>query len=68
MSQSIQALFSPLKVGSIVIPNRIMMSALTRNRARNTIPTDNLVEYYTQRARGGAGLIVSEGTLITRQG
>ncbi|RXW15601.1 hypothetical protein EST38_g10254 [Candolleomyces aberdarensis] len=68
MSQNIQALFNPLKLGSIVLPNRIMMSALTRNRARNTIPTDNLVEYYTQRARGGAGLIVSEGTLISRQG
>lgn len=27
-----------------------------------------MVEYYTQRARGGAGLIMSEGTLVSQQG
>ncbi|TFK22453.1 flavo protein NADH-dependent oxidoreductase [Coprinopsis marcescibilis] len=65
---SVGSLFQPLKVGSITIRNRIQMSALTRNRATNTVPTDLMKEYYVQRARGGAGLIVSEGTLITRQG
>ncbi|KAF7364116.1 Artemisinic aldehyde Delta(11(13)) reductase [Mycena sanguinolenta] len=44
------------------------MSALTRNRTTQTMPNDLMLEYYVQRARGGAGLIVSEGTLITRQG
>ena len=27
-----------------------------------------MAEYYAQRAAGGAGLIISEGTLITPQG
>ncbi|KAG6855753.1 hypothetical protein H0H87_011314 [Tephrocybe sp. NHM501043] len=62
------ALLSPLKVGSITIRNRVAMSALTRNRALGTIPNDIMVEYYGQRAAGGAGLIASEGVLITRQG
>ena len=44
------------------------MSALTRNRTTQTVPNDLMLEYYVQRARGGAGLIISEGTLITRQG
>ncbi|KAF8134750.1 hypothetical protein K438DRAFT_1997579 [Mycena galopus ATCC 62051] len=62
------ALFSPLKLGSTTIPNRLGMSALTRSRATATVPNEIMLKYYTQRAAGGAGLIVSEGTLITRQG
>ncbi|KAJ7113935.1 hypothetical protein C8R44DRAFT_630552 [Mycena epipterygia] len=61
-------LFTPLNVGSVTIPNRVGMSALTRNRALHTVPNDIMRKYYEQRAVGGAGLIVSEGTLITRQG
>jgi len=44
------------------------MSALTRNRSTETVPNEIMKKYYVQRAAGGAGLIVSEGTLITRQG
>ena len=62
------SLFNPLKLGSITVPNRIFMSALTRDRAIETVPTDVVQEYYRQRAAGGAGLIVSEGILVTRQG
>ena len=65
---NVAPLFEPLKVGSATAPNRIQMTALTRNRAPNTVPSDLMKEYYVQRARGGAGLIVTEGTLITRQG
>ncbi|KAJ7771916.1 flavoprotein NADH-dependent oxidoreductase [Mycena maculata] len=63
------ALFTPLTLGSITLPNRIGMSALTRNRADvSTVPNPLMKEYYLQRAAGGAGLIVTEGTLVTRQG
>ncbi|KAF7304947.1 Oxidored-FMN domain-containing protein [Mycena kentingensis (nom. inval.)] len=66
---AMSVLFTPLKLGSATIPNRIGMSALTRNRSSSElIPTEIMKEYYLQRARGGTGLIVSEGTLITRQG
>ncbi|KAJ7474506.1 flavoprotein NADH-dependent oxidoreductase [Mycena galericulata] len=61
-------LFTPLKLGSVTIPNRIAMSALTRNRSSATVPNEIMKTYYDQRASGGAGLIVTEGTLITRQG
>lgn len=45
------------------------MSALTRSRSVPTnVPNDINLEYYTQRARGGAGLITTEGTLICQQG
>ena len=45
------------------------MASLTRNRALPTnVPTDYMVEYYAQRAKGGAGLILCEGALICPQG
>lgn len=68
MSTTTQALFKPLEIGDIIIPNRITMSALTRNRAEDTYPTELMKEYYVQRVHGGAGLIDTEGILITRQG
>ncbi|KAJ7737784.1 hypothetical protein DFH07DRAFT_92881 [Mycena maculata] len=61
-------LFTPLKLGSLTIPNRIGMSALTRNRSSANVPNEIMRQYYAQRAAGGPGLIVSEGTLITQQG
>ncbi|KAJ7173495.1 flavoprotein NADH-dependent oxidoreductase [Mycena filopes] len=61
-------LFTPLQLGSVTIPNRLGMSALTRNRSPSTVPNELMKQYYEQRAAGGAGLIVSEGVLITRQG
>ena len=63
-----KALFNPLKLGDIVVPNRIQMSALTRNRSIKTVPSELMAEHYAQRARGGTGLLVTEGVLITRQG
>ncbi|KAJ7140441.1 hypothetical protein C8R46DRAFT_1013582 [Mycena filopes] len=62
------ALFTPTKLGSTSISNRIGMSALTRSRSSATVPNDVMLKYYVQRATGGAGLIVTEGVLISRQG
>jgi len=61
-------LLRPLRLGSIELKNRVGMSALTRNRALDTYPTELMKEYYLQRVRGGAGLIVTEGILVVRQG
>jgi N-ethylmaleimide reductase len=60
-------LFSPLSIGGLQLPNRIVMAPLTRSRAAiDGIPTAIMAEYYRQRA--GAGLIISEATNISRQG
>jgi N-ethylmaleimide reductase len=61
-----KSLFEPVQVGSLHLPNRIVMAPLTRNRAPDAIPTPLMAEYYAQRA--GAGLIISEATAITHQG
>jgi len=63
------SLAKPVKLGAIQTVNSTLMASLTRNRSVPVdIPNDYNIEYYTQRAEGGAGLIFSEGTLVTPQG
>ena len=60
-------LFTPLALGPLSLPNRMVMAPLTRSRAREgDAPTDLALLYYTQRAT--AGLIISEATQISAQG
>jgi N-ethylmaleimide reductase len=56
-------LFTPLQAGDLTLPNRIVMSPLTRARAGTThIPNDMMVDYYSQRA--SSGLIMTECTMV----
>ena len=52
----------------LTVNNRIVMAPLTRCRADNSgfVPTHLMARYYGQRA--GAGLIVSEGAIVSPQG
>ena len=60
----LDALKAPLDVGAVQIKNRLVMASLTRSRAvPEDFANDHLLEYYRQRAAGGTGLILSEGTL-----
>jgi hypothetical protein len=59
-------LFSPFKLASLPLVNRVVMAPLTRARAPDDVATETVALYYTQRAT--AGLIVSEGTPISREG
>ncbi len=56
------SLFTPVTLGSLALPNRILMAPLTRCRAdADHVPTPVMAEYYAQRA--SAGLIVAEATM-----
>jgi len=56
-------LFTPIKVGPLTLPNRIVMAPLTRNRAGpGDIPREMNVTYYSQRA--SAGLLITEASPI----
>lgn len=60
-------LFSPMRIGALDLPSRIVMAPLTRSRAApGNVPSDLAVEYYRQRAT--AGLIITEGTQISPEG
>lgn len=52
--------------GDLVIKNRMALAPLTRGRSgRSQVPNDVNSEYYVQRST--AGLVISEGTIISEQ-
>lgn len=51
-------LFRPLKVGTVILPNRICFLAHRTNFARKGALTERHLAYYRRRAEGGCGLIV----------
>jgi N-ethylmaleimide reductase len=63
-----QPLLTPFRMGELLLPNRIVMAPLTRQRAANSkhVPTLLQAQYYAQRAT--AGVIISEGTAISPEG
>ena len=57
-------LFTPLRLGAIDLPNRVIMAPMTRSRAGDgNAPTPLMAEYYAQRA--SAGLIITEATQVS---
>ena len=58
-------LFTPIRLGGLELPNRIVMAPLTRNRAGQpgNVPQSINVTYYAQRA--SAGLIITEASPIS---
>lgn len=60
-------LFTPYNLNGIALTNRIVMPPMTRSRSESgEVATTLMARYYAQRAT--AGLIISEGTQISRQG
>ena len=57
-------LFSPIRIGNTTIKNRIFMPPLSTNLANHGYVTDALVEHYSNRAKGGVGLIITEVTTV----
>ncbi len=60
MAGQYQYLFTPIRIGQTIIPNRIVFAAHLTNLAENNLPGPRLMAYYTERARGGCGLIITE--------
>ena len=56
-------LFTPLQLGALSLPNRVIMAPLTRSRTPDSVPGRLQQIYYGQRA--SAGLIISEATNIS---
>ncbi len=50
-------LFEPIKIGPLSIKNRIYMPAMHLNMCRNYQVTEQILAFYAERARGGAGMI-----------
>ena len=61
----LEYLFSPRKIGNVIIENRIVRSATSENMARRDGQvSDHLVDFYVNLARGGTGLIITGGIAV----
>ena len=60
----VSSLFRPFTVGPLSLPNRIVMAPMTREFSPGGVPGQDVADYYTHRATGGVGLIVTEGTYV----
>ena len=56
-------LFSPIRIGNMTSKNRLLMSAMSINFGvdENCCVTDQLIEYFVERAKGGVGMMLVGG-------
>jgi N-ethylmaleimide reductase len=61
-----KALFTPVRLGRVLLKHRVVMAPLTRSRSGqpDSVPGELMAEYYAQRASDG-GLIIGEATNIS---
>lgn len=63
--KELKLLPSPLRIGRLVIKNRIVMPPMNTNFSNeNGAVTPQMTEYFARRAKGGAGLIVVEAASV----
>jgi 2,4-dienoyl-CoA reductase-like NADH-dependent reductase (Old Yellow Enzyme family) len=53
-------IWTPLRIGSITVKNRIVMTAMTSNYAEDHILSERHIAFYRERAKGGVGLMITE--------
>jgi len=57
---AIKMLFTPTKIGSMEVKNRIVLPAMSLDWVRHgNVISQRIVDYYEARARGGVGLIIT---------
>ena len=61
-------LFTPLNLGHITLPNRILMGSMHTGLEDKARDYDKLAAYFAERARGGVGLMVTGGIAPSIQG
>lgn len=68
LSPPFPSFFLPFEHKTLRLPNRIVMAPMTRYRSPGGVPDEQVAAYYRARAEGGAGFIITEGTIIGRPG
>ncbi|MDB5846799.1 MAG: hypothetical protein JWP29_551, partial [Rhodoferax sp.] len=64
-SPAFPKLFSPLKLGNLALPNRVVMAAMSSSLAdTDGFVTPELVAFLRARAEGGCGLVIVEFTCV----
>ncbi len=65
-NSSVEPLFEPMVLGSLRLPNRIVMAPMTRYGCHGGLAGADVAEYYARRAAGGVALLISEGAFVDR--
>lgn len=65
---SAPAMFTPLRLRELVLPNRVVVSPMCMYSATDGLPNDFHFVHYLTRALGGAGLVMTEMTDVSREG
>jgi 2,4-dienoyl-CoA reductase-like NADH-dependent reductase (Old Yellow Enzyme family)/thioredoxin reductase len=64
----LEHLLSPLALGPVELPNRVVSTAHQTTLVHDHMPTDEFVAYHQARALGGTGMIVLEATAVHESG
>lgn len=67
-SSRIDALLEPVTIRGVELPNRVVLSPMTRGASPNGVPTPDVAAYYRRRAEGGVGTIFTESVFIEDKG
>ena len=62
-AEAILPVLTPFQLGPVSLANRAVVAPMTRVSATpDGVPTSRMVDYYREFARGGFGLVITEGT------
>jgi 2,4-dienoyl-CoA reductase-like NADH-dependent reductase (Old Yellow Enzyme family)/thioredoxin reductase len=57
-------LFEPCKIGKMALKNRLVLAPMSNNMTDNGFVTEQAINFYEARAKGGVGLITCEDGII----
>lgn len=63
-SVDLTPLFEPLDLNVVTLPNRFVMPGMQRGWGVEGQVSEQTIEYYCERVRGGTGLIITEGVIV----
>lgn len=64
-STNFPTLFSPIEIGGVRLRNRVAHASIVSRFVKNGWPTDKLINYLGNRAKGGAGMVITEPVAMT---
>ena len=67
-TEGLAPMFQPFRLREMRVQNRIVVSPMAQYKAVDGCPTDWHFVHYAERAKGGAGLVMTEMTCVSPEG
>jgi len=65
MSEHFPNLFSPIEIGGVKLRNRVAHASIVSRFVKDGEPSDKLINYMGNRAKGGAAMVITEPVAMT---